>query len=197
MEEAYQKYLPLIKSNILPLGLGFAGLILLGTGIIFSLNSKKTEDITFSSSQNNSNQSVNSKITIDIEGAVLNPGVYSLPDSSRVKEALISAGGLSSDADRDFISKNINLAAQLSDGQKLYIPRIGDNLTSPVLGTNTSLVNVNTASLGELDSLAGIGPVTAQKIVDSRPYKSVDDLVSKKILSSKVLDKIRERITAY
>lgn len=90
-------------------------------------------------------------------------------------------GGLSSDADRGWVEKNVNLAVQLSDGQKLYIPRIGDNFTSPALGINTRLVNINSASLNELDGLSGICPTTAQKIVGDRPYKSVEDLVSKKL----------------
>ncbi len=184
------------RNNILPLSLGFLGLILLSVGVISSLN-QKTEEITFTSGSDNSSKTENSKITIDVEGAITNPGVYSLETGGRVKEVLILAGGLSPDADRGWVEKNVNLAAQLSDGQKLYIPRIGDNLTSPVLGTNSSLININSASLGDLDSLVGIGPATAQKIVDNRPYKTVEDLVSKKVLSSKALGKIKERITAY
>ena len=61
----------------------------------------------------------------------------------------------------------------------------------------SSLININTASAGELDGLTGVGEATAQKIIDSRPYLAIEELVSKKVLGSKAFEKIKEKITAY
>ncbi|HYM65593.1 MAG TPA: helix-hairpin-helix domain-containing protein, partial [Candidatus Sulfotelmatobacter sp.] len=117
----------------------------------------------------------------------------------------ISAQGLSEDADRDYISKNINLAQKLSDGAKIYIPKIGEvvslnqNSESNVLGVQaqTSLININSATSESLDSLPGVGPVTAQKIINSRPYATIDELLSKKIVSNSVFTKIKDKITVF
>lgn len=176
------------------------GFVLLSGGLIYSITSSNSKnDITFESSQVQS-ASNEAKITIDVEGAVINPGVYSLVSSSRVKDALIAAGGFSSNADRSWISKNLNLALKLSDAMKIYIPFQGE---SAVKGLNTTtgtisvdnLININSASLSDLDTLPGIGPVTAQKIIDGRPYNSLNDLLTKKIVKSSVFQNIKDKIT--
>lgn len=189
------------RGQILSIGLFIVGFVLLSGGLIYSLNSSagSKEDVTFTpASQNVAPQE--SKITVDVEGAVIKPGVYSLNSSARVKDALIATGGLSSDADRGWVAKNLNLALKLSDSMKIYIPFQGDNkvqgTTSSIGGSLiSSLININSATLSELDSLPGIGPVTAQKIVDGRPYSSINDLLSKKILKSSVFEKIKDKIT--
>lgn len=68
------------------------------------------------------------EVTIDINGKVINPGVYRLIGDVRINEALIKAGGLIAKADRDWVAKNLNLAEKLVDGQKVFIPKIGDVL---------------------------------------------------------------------
>jgi len=141
------------------------------------------------------------RIKIDIEGSVNQPGVYELTNDSRIQDVLISAGGLSAKADRMYVSKYINLSQRLSDGMKIYIPFDGE-----VLGANTntfgvanyaispnnnsgSLININDASQERLESLSGIGPVTAKKIIDSRPYQNVSELLTRHILSQSVYNK--------
>jgi competence protein ComEA len=139
---------------------------------------------------------------VDIEGAVISPGVYRLPADSIIKDALVSAGGLSSQADRDFVAKNINLAAKLSDGAKIYIPKIGEATSSDsqIPGVDTqalATININTASSDDLDSLPGVGPATVTKIVNGRPYSNINELLDKKIVSSKVFGEIKDKISVY
>lgn len=141
-----------------------------------------------------------SKVFVDIEGAVINPGVYELAEGSRIKDVLVMAGGLSELADRDFSEKNINMAETVKDGQKIYIPE--------TLNTNTPLeyseanivskkVSINSASVAELDTLWGIGTVRAESIVKNRPYQSIDELVTKKVLTKAIVDRNRELLSVY
>ena len=135
---------------------------------------------------------------VDIEGAVMNPGVYELGHDTRIVDALASAGGFSAFADREWVAKNLNKAAKLVDGGKIYIPSAQEknpvqtpnnksqiqtnNATDNILGTSEGKINVNTASQSELESLSGVGPVTAEKIINSRPYSSVEELLERKVL---------------
>lgn len=184
------------KTKLIPLVLSCVGLILLSIGLISSFTSKPAE-ITFS--QNNiasESASVKKELKIDVSGAVVKPGVYNLPEGSRVQDGLISASGLAFDADRNWVDKNINLAQKVSDGFKIYIPKKGE---SYALGSQTksSFININSASASELDSLPGVGLATAQKIIDGRPYSDINELLSKKIVKSSVFDKIKGSISVY
>ena len=203
-KEIVGNYLPKIREHYLPLLLMLIGLIFLSGGLIYSLRSSgsdKGQDITFESGSSvQSSQNSEQKITVDIEGAVINPGVYSLSSSSRIKDALIAAGGLSSGADRGWIEKNLNLALKLSDSAKIYIPKIGEAVVQSSTGSvvsSSGLVNINSASASELDSLPGIGLVTAEKIIDNRPYNSIEDLKNKKIVGQSVFEKIKDKIAIY
>ncbi len=209
--EFWGKYLPVIKQNWLPLALGLFGLILFIYGLIALLGSASNKsDLTFEPAKSASNsaqtQTNTQNIIVDVEGAVVKPGTYSLNQGARVQEALVLALGLSEKADRNWVEKNLNLAAKLSDGAKIYIPRLGEaqNSTTNVVqgvssGTDTvgssALINVNNASLGELDTLPGVGPATAQKIIGNRPYTTVDELLSKKSVNSKVFSQIKDRVS--
>lgn len=209
-EDLLQRLRQFIGQNLLILALGSIGLILFGYGLIsLFLFSKPIEsDMVFETNEANSGNISNStkeeKITVDIEGSVINPGVYHLPSHSRIQDAVVASGGLSVSADRDFIAKNINLAIKLSDGAKIYIPKIGEDKTNPgimgevsFLGSAVGQININSALEQELDSLPGIGAVTSQKIISGRPYNSIEDLLSKKIVGSKVFDQIKEKIAVY
>ncbi|MGA2491049.1 MAG: ComEA family DNA-binding protein [Anaerolineales bacterium] len=110
-------------------------------------------------------------LTVYVSGAVATPGVYSLPDGSHVDDAVKAAGGSLPGAELN----NINLAVQLTDGQQINVPGIVD--TSHV---NAGRVNINTATVDDLDTLPGIGPTTAQAIVDYRlqhgPFQVIQDI---------------------
>jgi competence protein ComEA len=144
---------------------------------------------------------------VHLEGAIEKPGVYELPVEARVNDLLIRAGGLSAEADRDWVAKNLNLAQKLSDGVKIYIPSkeedvslINETVTSgEVSGAQsvTGKVNINTASASELDSLWGIGEKRAADIIANRPYTSVEELLTKKIIPSNVYERIKEEISVF
>lgn len=192
----------LVKQNWLVAILGGVGLALILTGLVSTLvSSSQPKDIIFDKI---TDATASARIFIDVQGAVVSPGVYELKQDSRVQDVLILAGGLSSLADRDWVSKNLNLARKVADGTKIYVPRAGESVSqnisgseNQIIGVSEGLVNINTASLGELDKLPGIGPVTGQKIIDNRPYSETGELLTKKAVGKKVFEQIKEKITVY
>ena len=139
------------------------------------------------------------EVVVDIAGAVARPGVYNLPAGSRAEEAIATAGGLSAQVDDDRLAKVVNRAAKLSDGAKIYIPKMGDMVTrpGPVSDSLTShnSVSINAASQSELEALSGIGPATAKKIISGRPYTSLEELVAKKAMGQALFDKLKNQLT--
>jgi competence protein ComEA len=209
-EAIFAQWLPLLKKYWLPLVLAFAGLLFFAYGIITALGSfSKPADITFKSgSASNSNNAKTTMapqnvIQVDIEGEVVVPGVYKLADNSIIKDALVMSQGLSADADRVWLAKNLNLAAKLFDGAKVYIPKIGESAVSVTSSdsknviNSQALININTANSDSLDSLSGVGPATVAKIVNGRPYTNIKDLLDKKVISAKVFDEIKDKISVY
>lgn len=145
-------------------------------------------------------------IVVYVLGAVERPGVYALPPNSRVIDAIQAAGGFSAVA----VTTDVNVAALLRDGQQLVIPGSGE-LPTPVfvigdsglMVTPTPIpgdpVNINTADLALLDTLPGIGPTTAQRIIDFReangPFRQVDDLLKVAGIGPVTLERLRPLIT--
>ena len=203
--EFWGKYLPVIKKNWLPIGLATLGLIFFIYGLIAFLGSNSRQADIIITRENSASTLIKSGsksqnlITIDIEGAVVKPGVYKLNQDSIIQDALVLAGGLSEDADRAYVSKNINLASKLIDGAKIYIRKTGEDLpqVEGASAQNTDLININSASAESLDSLPGIGAVTAEKIIHNRPYAAISELLDKKVVSAKVFTQIKDKITVY
>lgn len=139
-------------------------------------------------------------ILVDIEGAVINSGVFELAEGSRIKDVLVMAGGFSNDADREFCEKNINMAEIIKDGQKIYIPSI-ENANAPYgyneANSTSKKVNINSATVAELDTLWGIGSARAESVVKNRPYQSLDELVSKGVLTKSLVDRNREVMSVF
>lgn len=129
-------------------------------------------------------------VTVYVSGAVASPGVYSLPDGSRVDDAVKAAGGFIVGAEQD----RINLATLLEDGQQIEVP--GVISTSRI---SAGRVNINTATASELDALPGIGPTAAQAIVDYRlqngPFQAVQDIQNVPGIGPATYDRIRNFIT--
>lgn len=142
-------------------------------------------------------------LVVEVAGAVAHPGIYSLPVGSRVADAIKAAGGYSPDVDPRQAEAQLNLAAKLVDAQVIRVPRRGDGLAagpspSGAARATATVLDLNTATVEQLDTLPGIGPVTAQKIIASReqqPFRKVDDLVTRKIVSASTLAKLRSLVT--
>lgn len=104
-------------------------------------------------------------VTVHVAGAVVRPGSYRLPWGSRVDDLIAAAGGVSDEAARDLVPG----ATRLTDGATVTVPRRADP-------AGDGRVDVNTASQRLLETLPGVGPVTAERIVAARPFDTVDDL---------------------
>ena len=140
-------------------------------------------------------------VIIHISGAVPRPGVYALPQGARVQDAISAAGGFLAEAEKS----QINLAALLEDGEKLEIPFIEGALpivATPgptVVAVTTELININTASAAELDTLPSIGPSLAQRIIEYRdangPFVSIEDIINVPGIGSGNYERFKDMIT--
>ena len=144
-------------------------------------------------------------ITVDVKGAVKQPGVYELRSDSRVHDAIHKAGGMTADAN----SQSVNLAQKLSDEAVIYVAKEGEDV--PALGSSessatssapaekTGKVHLNRATESELQTVSGIGQKRAQDIVAYReangPFRSVDDLKNVSGIGEKTLEKLRDAFT--
>lgn len=188
-----------ISTYKIPLILGGVGVILLMTVIILQIKANnQTGDILFETASSSGKL----KIAFDIEGAVEKPGLYQLDEGARVEDILTLAGGLSADADRGWAEKSLNRAAKLIDGGKIYLPSAGEissgkvfSNPSNLLGITTGKVNINTVSQSELESLPGVGQTTAVKIISGRPYMTLEELKSKKIVGAALYEKIKDLVS--
>lgn len=144
-------------------------------------------------------------IKVDVQGAVKKPGVYQLKIGQRVSDLLSLSGGFLEDADRLYVAKTLNLATELKNQDKIYIPFLSErsaeakesevgNVTQAET-TNNSLISINQADLNQLKTLSGIGDVKAQAIVSNRPYSSLEELVSKKVISESLLSDLRSQMS--
>jgi competence protein ComEA len=140
-------------------------------------------------------------VVVDVVGAVRRPGLYRLQQGSRIADALTRAGGAIGKADL----AQVNLAAPLADGEQIVIPKRGAAVTAAsgggsaaVPGAPSAPVQLSTATLEQLDSLPGVGPVTAQKILDYREkhgaFSSVDELDAVPGIGPKRLDQLRDLV---
>lgn len=187
-------------------------LFLLGTMLIgFGLYKKNTSDESHIQIIEEGNDVQNLDIiVVEIAGAVTNPGVYEIKSGSRINDLIEMAGGFQNE-DSEWIEKFINKASVLKDGQKVIIPKVGDHSMNEsdsnfVLGdqessgqfdTQSKYVNINTASQTELESLWGIGPVYAQKIIEHRPYSSIDELLDKGVIKKNVFERNKNMMSVY
>lgn len=194
-----------LSAHKLPLAMGLVGLVLLiggafSSGVLSKTFIKSTKAGTGVSP---TSQVYPSEVKVDVSGAVMNPGVYALSVNARVEDAIQVAGGIAGSADPVYLSKTVNLAQKVSDGMKIFIPEAGQFTSQPggssVAGASTQsqLVDINTDSLAELDKLPGVGPVGAQKIIDSRPYSSIEELYTKKAVTRSVYEKIKELVSVW
>ena len=152
-------------------------------------------------------------VTVYVAGAVNNPGVTTVPDGSRVIDAITACGGVTADADQN----NINMAELLRDGQQITVPekiaipttdRYDEQTTpvadkksspSPSAAKSTRTININTATESELDELPGVGPATAKKIVEYRQnngrFETPEDIKKVRGIGDGKFAKMKDMIT--
>jgi len=163
-------------------------------------------------------------LVVDVQGAVLRPGVHHLTAGSRVADAITAAGGYGPRVDADRAGRELNLAAQLHDGDRVLVPSRDDPTGSGVGGSAgasgggsgegsggrgsrasagsrggpAALVDLNHATASELDALPGVGPVTAQKIIAAReeqPFATIEALRDRKVIGAAAFDKLKDLVT--
>lgn len=131
-------------------------------------------------------------LRIHVAGAVRSPGVYELAPGSIVQDAIQAAGGVLPEAEME----NINLASELNDGQRVYLPVAGEQPIS--VAANSVLIPINTAAAPQLEQLPGIGPVLAQSIVEHRerygPFQQLEDLLEVEGIGPAKLEGIRDLV---
>lgn len=173
-------------------------------------NNEKQENL----SQENAKEVA--RIFIDISGAVKNPGIYELNEGARLNDAIEASGGLTEDANLDYIAKKLNKASILNDEEKIYIPFEKDDLNliennatdysknisstnaKASNGVDNTKININTASKEQLITLKGIGDSFAQRIIDYRQenkFTKIEDIKNIKGIGEKTFENIKDKIT--
>lgn len=154
---------------------------------------------------------------VEVSGAVVRPGVYQLVSGARVADAITAAGGYSPRVDAGRADRELDLARVVSDGEEVRIPSRDDPSPGPATGgggigagagtggsggggSGGGPLDLNTASATELDSLPGIGPLTAAKIIASRqahPFRAVADLQTRKLVGPSTFEKLRGLVVVH
>lgn len=145
------------------------------------------------------------ELLVDVAGAVVSPGIKRLPEGALVEDAIAAAGGVTAQADVARIAKELNRADKLKANQKVYIPPIGAPAVTGGTGESSSSaaepsgkVNLNTASVAELDALPGVGPAIAQRIIDYReangPFESPEELKEVPGIGDATYEKLADKI---
>jgi competence protein ComEA len=164
------------------------------------------------------------KYCVDINGAIKKPGIYCLNEGSLIKDVLDKAGGLKSTYAKEYVDRKINLALPIRNAQKIYFPfekemdcklqdfkvlakDIEDNFgdinnsssendssDNDTGESDTQCVNINTATIEQLDTLDGVGPSTAQKIIDGRPYTKKEDILNISGIGEATYEKFKDTI---
>ncbi|HFI0100461.1 TPA: helix-hairpin-helix domain-containing protein [Streptococcus suis] len=217
--DTIKTYIEMLKEYKWQIALPAVAGLLLTTFLIFSQPAKSDQtgltDFPQSEQTSNSSELVEetstevseepSQLVVDVKGAVAKPGLYTLEADARVNDAVEAAGGLTSQAD----PKSINLAQKLSDEAVVYVASKDENISVVASTTassamsqeekNTSLVNLNTATEADLQTISGIGAKRATDIIAYREanggFKSVDDLNNVSGIGDKTMESIRPYVT--
>ena len=198
-----EKLLTLVREQPVSVVMGMVGLVLMVLGLRQMEGVGRSEAVRVVMIEDG--PGAGETVVVDVAGGVERPGVFRLDAGARVADALMAAGGLAAQADRGWVARFVNQAEVVKDGMKIFIPLEGveaqggdagaGSLGAEVAGARS--VNVNSASMEELDSLWGIGEARARAIVDNRPYQSLEELVSKAGIPANVLEKNENKLSIY
>lgn len=137
------------------------------------------------------------ELYIDVSGAVKDPGIYVVEEGARIYEVIEKAGGISESADVLYLQRSINQSKKLRDEEKIFIP-FAIPSTSIIdaynIQSEPSKIPINSASTTLLESLPGVGKVTAENIVNHRPFSSIEEMVEKKVVTTRVFEQIKDLI---
>ncbi len=187
------------------------GLILLGAGFFIFKNDDNFTNTHIEVLGEAKSGETLKELKVEISGEVKNPGVYNLPLDARIDDLILAAGGLTSNFDKTWTDKYLNRAAKLMDGQKVFIPKVSEQsdstsaknsggyqtISTTFSSDSNTIININTASLEQIDTLPGIGQKYGQSIIEHRPYSDKQELVSKGAISQSLFEKIKDRISIY
>ena len=179
----------------------FFSLVGLAAAIVFVVNSATSSPASVqvvSPSQSTADVSVSQPvILVHVVGEVLKPGIYQLEAGARVVDAIFAAGGMTTKAEQS----SINLARSLADGEQLLVSKLGQAGAAAVLGSNSSSaqISLNRASQAELESLPGVGPALAGRMIDWRlangGFKKKEDLLNISGIGDKLFAGIKNQVT--
>lgn len=208
------------KQKIIFITIGTLMVTFIGYYIIQKQENYNYNEIELETVENDIEDSINKEekiedtnIIVHITGEIINDGIIEIEEGSRIADVIEEAGGITEEAD---LSK-VNLAYQVSDGQKIYIPNVneeddesqsgseeyitneaGDNVIIEGKGINTEKVNINTATQTELETLNGIGPSTALKIINYRnengKFETIEDIKNVPGIGEQKFENIKEDI---
>lgn len=212
MKITNEDFVIFIKQNIKSIFLAFiCSLFIVGEVYYFFFSGPKTEDYSDSNftvqkheaesdKDKNDKKESSDKVIVDVKGAVKNPGVYESTKEKRVKDIIDEAGGLLEDAD----TSNINLSEKLKDQMVVYVLKNGEkpkqimNSSSLSNGSNSEVININTANKEQLMKISGVGKTKADAIIEYREkngnFKNKEDITKVKGIGKSTFDKIKDKI---
>lgn len=200
--ERLKELILLYRRQCIVLGICLLLLLVYGARSMFKASSPIINQPAQQKLSRQSAKPSSTKVCVDVKGAVSRPGVYYLPKSSRIKEAIDAAGGAKAEADL----KRVNLAKQLQDQQVVYIPLPGEQLPGGIAAnaSNNSdnsgkeKINLNSASKADLQKIDGVGDKKADKILEYRQqhgqFKSVDELKNISGFGEKTVAKMKDQL---
>lgn len=186
-----------------------AGILVLGAVIVWQQLQARPQQLAVTDSKPAESTEAESELVVDVEGAVAVPGVRRLPAGSLVEDALTAAGGLTENADAIKAAKDLNRADKLKNGQKVFVPLLGELTAANGPGgtaksggggeASGGVINLNSASQAELEELPGVGPSTAKKIIEHReangPFAAIEGLMDVSGIGEATFEKLKEKIT--
>jgi competence protein ComEA len=214
MRGLIKSFTPFIKKYAVESFLICIAFLIGGISLIIYIGENDIKNVETAIQTDSLPQEKNPEIVVDVSGAVKKPFVYAFNSKARFIDAIQKAGGLTDEADAAFVARNINYARILSDQEKIYIPFLSDTING-VVGENKRIIeyiqpntfsfnssesktmNINTASILQLDELPGVGKVQADAIFKGKPYYASDDLLKNKIIPQSTYEKIKELISVY